>query len=108
MAMSTVAVADDWLSGQELQEKIAGHTITGITGEGDLWWEIYHADGKLEVQAYDGLVYVGTWDIDDDMMCSTFPDAPEFDGCWAMRLDGNVVTCISEHGESPEKGVLAN
>ncbi len=107
LGLSSAAVAeDDWLSGAELQEKIVGGTVTGLTIEGYKWSETSGADGTFVVETYDGQTLVGTWEIDDDLMCATLDEFPEYGSCWAMRLDGDEVTYISEHGESPETGVL--
>lgn len=100
LGLSSAAVAeDDWLSGAELQEKIVGGTVTGLTIEGYKWSETYGTDGTFVVETYDGQTLVGIWEIDDDLMCTVFPEIPDSGSCWAMRLDGDEVTYISEHGE---------
>lgn len=108
VGLTSAAIAeDDWLSGAELQEKIVGGTVSGLTIEGYQWSETYRSDGTFVVRTHDGQTLAGLWDIDGDLMCASLDAYPEEGSCLAMRLDGDEVVYISEHGDSSETGVLS-
>ena len=100
------ATADsEFLTGDEIQANIIGGTITGLTAQGDIWSETYHADGVFSGRGVDGGVLAGRWEIDGDFLCVIYEGDPVA-SCWALMLEGDDVRYVSEHGSDGGHGTL--
>lgn len=62
------------LSGAEIRELVSGKTIEGRYGDGSGVYNDYRAaDGRLSTLEPSGKTYIGTWEIDGDRLCLTYP-----------------------------------
>ncbi len=94
------------LSGDEIQQAVAGSTLLVTVLGGDEYTEYFAPDGSITMKGDDG-VYDGTWIVVDDTICIelTFPSN---DGCWSVALDGDDITLIGPDGEIDyEKTIIA-
>jgi len=82
------------LSGAQITESIIGHTISGTMIAGGSFIEYYDPTGTIVGHWNKGGEqgpYDGTWTIDGDQLCATYPKAPEASGCYNIALNGAVV-----------------
>ena len=106
--MAGSAAADsDFLTAQEIQANIIGGTITGTTAENAMWSETYHTDGSFSGAGVDGGVLGGRWEIQDDFLCVIY-DGDPVASCRAIRLDGDTIRYVSEHGSDGGHGTLTH
>jgi len=104
--MAGAAAADsEFLTAAEIENAIIGGTITGTTIDGATWSETYHADGGFAGMGVDGGPLKGRWEIDDAFLCVIY-DGDPVASCWAIRLDGDKVRYVSEHGSDGGHGKL--
>lgn len=93
--MAGPALADVYLSGEQVSKQIVGNTIEGTyrecaVGRKD-FREYFKADGKIHGQerlcnqAGSWSRYTGTWKVKDGKFCVTVPDRPS--GCFNYKAD---------------------
>jgi len=81
---SPAALAGEMLTGDEIRETVADHTISGTMLETGPYAEFYQADGTIL-----GEGYTGAWTIEGDTMCFAYGGEPS--GCWHVGMsDGTV------------------
>jgi len=104
--MATASAAQDFLSEAEIREQIIDGRITGLTQDGAVWTESYLAEGIYVFSVEGQEPLVGAWEADGEFLCTVFDEIPELNSCWAVILEGDTVTYISEHGENAGGGTL--
>lgn len=65
------------LSGDEIRTLIAGKTFEGrYADDGSVYIDFRAADGRLSTLEPSGKTYIGTWEIEGNRLCLTYPTAP--------------------------------
>ncbi|GAB4354678.1 MAG: hypothetical protein Kow00114_04610 [Kiloniellaceae bacterium] len=62
------------LSGSEIAALVSGKTIEGRYGDGSgIYVDFRAANGRLSTLEPSGKTYIGTWEIDGNRLCLTYP-----------------------------------
>jgi hypothetical protein len=65
------------LSGAEIRTLVSGHTVEGrYVSRSGMWVDFHVPDGRVSSIENDGTHYFGTWEIEGDLLCYTYPKAP--------------------------------
>ncbi|MPZ08903.1 MAG: hypothetical protein GEU89_01670 [Kiloniellaceae bacterium] len=65
------------LSGSEITTLVSGQTVEGRYGDGHgTYIDFRAADGRLSTLEPSGKTYIGTWEVEDDLLCLTYPTVP--------------------------------
>jgi hypothetical protein len=91
LLLATPTFAQDMAKGDAIEAAIAGNTVQGSMTSSGSYTEFYDADGKIK-----GDGYSGSWMIDGDKMC--FAYAEDEPVCYAVKLNGDQVTWLSDDG----------
>lgn len=65
------------LRGAEITQLVSGNTVEGryVSRKGE-WIDFHLPDGRVTSIENDGIHYFGTWEVDGDLLCYTYPKAP--------------------------------
>lgn len=80
------------LTGPEISQLIVGSTVSGTMKNGGRFAEYYNPNGAIEghwSQGSSSGPYGGSWKIDGDKFCGTYPTSPEDSGCFGTALKGD-------------------
>lgn len=88
MTMCTAAFAQS-LSGDQIREKLAGNTFSGID-DGECYSQVLTPDGGIFGQTPSGRYY-GRWNIDGNHICFTYFESKSASDCTTVRLRGNQI-----------------
>ena len=63
-----------FLTGAEIAELVTGNTVEGRYKNRSGTWADYHAPEGIVSSFDNGSIFLGTWEIDGDDICYSFPD----------------------------------
>ncbi len=76
------------LSGAEISELVSDRTVEGLYGSGaGSFVEYYAPDGRISTKEPSTQGYIGTWEVDGDLLCFTYPTGTgSFPKCVEMAV----------------------
>jgi hypothetical protein len=82
------------LTGKEIEQKLSGNSVRSA----DNYTEFFTTYGSIRGAWKGGGRYTGSWRIDGDNLCSTYPDYPQYSGCEGVAIDGDQVYYLNSDG----------
>ena len=92
------------LTAADFNKTIVGSTLSGTTSKQHSWAEYYLADGTIKGLWDGNHRYPGGWKLDGDKVCFQYPEAPSYNSCYILAVQGDHVWYLDESGAATGAG----
>jgi hypothetical protein len=112
-AALTLPASAHLLTGEEIRTTFAGNTMRSVARNGSIHGEFYANYGAISGVS-GGARYSGTWRVEGDKLCTSYPGHPQDSECTGVAVDGDQVYYLDADGKvdprysTPDQRITGN